>query len=73
MVIPASALRKVGASTRVSFVVRDSKLEDRICEVDDSIGAAPGDAEAHVLQGLKDGERIVVKPTPTCATASARG
>jgi membrane fusion protein (multidrug efflux system) len=63
MVIPASALRKVGASTRV-FVVRDGKLEDRICEVDDSIGAAPGDAEAHVLQGLKDGERIVVKPTP---------
>lgn len=58
VVVPASALRRVGSSTRV-FVVRDGKLEDRVCEV-----ATPeGSSEAWVLDGLKNGERVVVKPT----------
>ncbi len=66
VIVPTSAIRKVGASTRV-FVVRDGRLEDRICEVEDAMRLQPGDsadAEAHILDGLKDGERVVVKPTP---------
>jgi len=62
VIVPRSALRKVGASTRV-FIVRDGRLEDRICEVEDAIGESP-ELEAHILDGLKDGERVVVKPTP---------
>lgn len=60
VVVPASALRKVGASSRV-FVVRDGRIEDRVCEVDDRLNE---NNEAHILEGMKDGERVVLKPTP---------
>jgi RND family efflux transporter MFP subunit len=56
--VPASALRKVGTSTRL-FVVQGGKLEDRVLEVQD--GAADG-AAAFVLSGVAAGERVVVKP-----------
>ncbi len=59
VVVPASALRKVSAGSRV-FVLRDGKLEDRVCEV---LETESNGAEAYVLAGVKEGERVVVKPT----------
>ncbi len=57
VVVPATALRKVGASTRL-FVVRDGKLEDRVVEPLEGEGA-----EAFVAGGVKGGEAVVVKPS----------
>lgn len=57
--VPASALRKVGTSTRL-FVVQGGRVEDRVVEVEDGPAEAPS---RFVLSGLKGGERVVVKPS----------
>ncbi len=57
--VPASAVRRHGSSARV-FVLRDRKVEDHVVE---PLEAEPGAAELFILDGVKDGEVVVVKPS----------
>lgn len=55
--VPADALRKQGAFSRV-FVVNNGKLEDRVVDVNDSDAT-----NAFIVDGLKDGDQVVVHPS----------